>query len=207
MTSPASYPGLNLLDSDDATNNETEVTIFGFWVFLMSDLVMFGLFFATYVTMSDNLAHGPGPEQLFDLGNVAWQTACLLVSSFAMGMGGLALKYDGARSPRLLVWLGVAGVLAAAFLFLELRDFSHMAALGGVPSRSGFLSAYYSLVGLHGLHIAFGLLWLAFMVAKITMSTHDHPIQTQILRLALYWHFLGLVWIGIFSVVFLTGVA
>jgi len=207
MTAPASYPGLNLLDSDDAANNETEVMVFGFWVFLMSDLVMFGLFFATYVTMSDNLAFGPGPRQLFDLASVGWQTACLLVSSFAMGMGSLALKYDGARSRQLLMWLGVAGVLAAAFLFLELRDFSHMATLGGVPSRSGFLSAYYGLVGLHGVHITFGLLWLAFMMTKIAATPPDHPVKTQVLRLALYWHFLGLVWVGIFSVVFLTGVA
>ena len=207
MTGPASYPGLNLIDSNDVTRKETEVVVFGFWVFLMSDLVMFGLFFATYVTMSGNLAQGPGPQQVFDLTSVAWQTACLLASSFAMGMASLALKHDGDRSGRLMLWLGVAGVLAAAFLVLELQDFSRMASLGGVPWRSGFLSAYYGLVGLHGFHVACGLLWLLLMMAKIASSSLTGPVRSRLLRLALFWHFLDVVWIGIFSVVFLAGVA
>ena len=207
MTGTASYPGLNLIHTDEDTANETELRVFGFWVFLMSDLVMFGLFFATYVTMSDNLAGGPGPQDLFNLGSVGWQTACLLLSSFAMGMASIALKHDSGNAGPLLLWLGVAGILALGFLFLEVTDFAHAASLGGVPSRSGFLSAYYGLVGLHGLHVTCGFLWLVLMMARIASSPMTHPIRMRMLRLALYWHFLDVIWIGIFSVVFLGGVA
>lgn len=207
MTTAASYPGLNLAENDPANGHRTEVQIFGFWVFLMSDLVMFGLFLATYVTMSGNLAGGPGPAQIFNIGSVAWQTACLLASSFAMGMASLRLKYGGTKPGGLLPWLGIAGLLAAAFLGLEVRDFAHAASLGGVPMRSGFLSAYWGLVGLHGLHVTCGVLWLLVMMARVSSSPLTGAIKTRLLRLAVYWHFLDLVWIGIFSVVFLGGVA
>lgn len=204
MSGQTLHPGINLGAAHGAANEEAEIKAFGFWVFLMSDLIIFGLLFATYVVMSQATAGGPTPEQLFDLTSVAIQTALLLASSFTYGMASLALKH---RAPTglLLGLLGVTAALGAAFLALELRDFVTIANEGGIPQRSGWLSAYWALIGLHGLHIAVGLLWITAAVVNILVQGLTEIAKARLLLLGLYWHFLDLIWIGIFTIVFLRG--
>jgi len=200
------HPGLNLGPAHGEAHEDAEVIVFGFWVFLMTDLILFGLVFAIYGTMTGATAGGPGPQDFVDLNSVAAQTALLLASSFTFGLAALALKYgDGVR--RILLWLGVTALLGAGFLALELRDFAHMAQMGAVPSRSGYLSAFYALVGLHGLHVSIGLVWIGVLALQLAVIGPTRKVKTRLVRLGLYWHFLDIIWIGIMSGVFLGGVA
>lgn len=203
---PIRHPGINLGAHHGHAHDKAETLVFGFWVFLMSDLIIFGLMLANYVTQLPGTAGGPGPEELFSLGSAFIQTMILLASSVTFGMSSLALKYEHGKSA-LLGWLAVTLALGGAFLALELRDFSDMFARGAIPSRSGFLSGFFGLVPLHGLHVASGILWgLVLMVQVITLGLTT-PVKTRLLRLGLFWHFLDIVWIGIFSIVYLGGLA
>ena len=206
MTGPALHPGLNLGASHGAAHHRSERIAFGFWVFLMSDLIVFGLLLATYAVMRGATAGGPGPRDLFDLRGVAVQTALLLASSFTYGMASLALKHRLGRGA-LLAWLLVTAALGGGFLALELRDFARMAAEGAVPQRSGWLSALWALVGLHGLHVAAGLAWIGVMALQVDLLGLRDAVKTRLLLLGLYWHFLDLVWIGILTFVYLWGLA
>lgn len=180
--------------------------MFGFWVFLMSDLIVFGLVFATYASMVGPVgqAGGPGPRDVFGLGSVALQTAILLLSSFTFGLASLALKY---HRPSLRAWLTVTLALGLAFLTLEARDLAQMIATGAVPRRSGWLSAFSALIPLHGLHVAVGCLWIAVMLVQVSLDGPTPQVTTRLMRLSLFWHFLDVIWIGIFSVVYLGGLA
>lgn len=200
------HPGLNLGPAHGAAHEGAETAMFGFWVFVMSDLITFGMFFATYATMQGAKAGGPGPRQLFDLASVAIQTALLLASSLTFGIAALAMKYRPGRKA-LAAWLAITVLLGLGFLAFELRDFAGMIAQGAVPQRSGWLSAFYALVGLHGLHVTAGLVWIATMLVQLRRVGLTDRVKTQILRLGLYWHFLDIIWIGIFSIVFLKGLA
>lgn len=206
MTDETLHPGLNLGAAHDAAHERSEPVVFGFWVFLMSDLIIFGILFATHAVMADARAGGPGPSTLFDLRSVAAQTALLLASSYTYGMASLSLKHKRGRGT-LLIWLAATFALGAGFLTLELRDFASMIALGGVPQRSGWLSALWALVGLHGLHVTAGLLWIVVMAAQVAVLGLTDAVKTRLLLLGLYWHFLDLVWIGIFTTVYLWGAA
>jgi cytochrome o ubiquinol oxidase subunit 3 len=162
--------------------------------------------FATYVTSLNGTAGGPGPQQLYDIRSVFIETVLLLASSFTFGMASLALKYKHRKS-RLAGWLIVTLVLGIAFLGFEAHDFASMFAKGGVPSRSGFLSAFFDLVPLHGLHVTAGCIWLLSLVGQIARYGLDTKTKLGIMRLSLFWHFLDIVWIAIFSVVYLAGLA
>jgi len=198
------YPGVNLGDAHGAAHEKAELVVFGFWVFLMSDLIFFGLMFAIYITMLSATAGGPGPKDLFDLGSLFAQTMILLTSSLTFGIASISMKYEAGRG-RLMAWLGVTLLLGFCFLFLEIRDFAAMADKGGVPSRSGFLSAFFGLVPLHGLHVASGCLWLIVMLVQIQVFGMSEVVKTRLLRLALFWHFLDVIWIGIFTIVYFGG--
>lgn len=200
------HPGLNLGPAHGKDHDEAEIVLFGFWVFVMSDLVTFGMVFATYATMRGALAGGPGPKELFDLHSIMVQTALLLTSSLTYGFTSLAMKHDRNRL-RVAMGLVVTALLGIGFVMLELQDFAGMAAQGAVPQRSGWLSAFYALVGLHGLHVTAGLLWIAVMLFQLFTFGLTGRVKTRLLRLGLYWHFLDIIWIGIFSFVFLGGVA
>lgn len=202
------HPGLNLGESHGDAHEQSELKVFGFWVFLMSDLITFGVLFATYAASGtpSGMAGGPGPAELFSLTSVGLQTAFLLASSLTCGMTTLALKYREGQG-RVALWLVVTALLGAGFLMLELRDFADMIAMGGTPMRSGWLSSFYALVGLHGLHITAGLVWILVLLLMIWRRGPTDLVKTRLLIFALYWHFLDLVWIGIFSVVFLRGLA
>ncbi len=199
-----SYPGLNLGRRHASADKASQVVTFGFWVFLMSDLVYFGLMFAIYVTMIDAQAGGPGPHELFDLYSIFAQTLILLTSSLTVGLAMLALKYNLPRV-RIVFWFCVTLVLGLSFLVLEIRDFMAMVEKGGIPQRSGFLSAFYGLVPLHGLHVAAGCLWLVVLGIQLRMFGLTDLLMSRVVRLALFWHFLDLIWIGIITIVYFGG--
>lgn len=175
----------------------------GFWLYLMSDAVIFALLFMTYGVMRGNLAGGPGGQSLFELNNVFNETVLLLSSTMTCG---LALNNAAqTRAKAAMVWLAATFVLGAGFIGLEFREFAGLIQQGAGPSRSGFLSAFFTLVGTHGLHVSAGLIWLAVMLAQISFKGLSTRVYSRLFRFSLFWHFLDLIWIFIFSVVYLPG--
>lgn len=202
------HPGINLGGGHGDADSAAETLVFGFWVFLMSDLILFGLMFATYVTMlnPNSFAGGPEPKDIFNLGSAFAQTMLLLLSSLTFGFAGLALRYKHSVV-RLNIWLLITLFLGMGFLILELNDFHDMFEMGAVPSRSGYLSAFFGLVPLHGLHVTAGCIWIIIMLVQLRVFGPNSIVKIRLLRLGLFWHFLDIVWIGIFSIVFLGGLA
>jgi cytochrome o ubiquinol oxidase subunit 3 len=179
------------------------VTGYGFWIFLLSDMVMFSCFFAAFAVLSGNTAGGPRGSEIFDLRNVAIETGCLLMSSFTCGMASIAA--DVRNRFWFQVAMAVTCVLGLAFLFIEFREFAGLVARGAGPSRSAFLSAFFTLVGCHGLHVSAGILWLLTMMAQVFAKGFRADIQRRILCFALFWHALDIIWVAVFSVVYLLG--
>ncbi|TAJ38211.1 MAG: cytochrome o ubiquinol oxidase subunit III [Reyranella sp.] len=175
----------------------------GFWLYLMGDAVIFALLFATYAIMIPGTAGGPGGKQLFDLNNAALETVLLLVSSTTFGIASLQVK-AGNRGA-VMGWLGVTFLLGAGFVFLEIREFVGLIAQGAGPDRSGFLSAFFTLVGTHGVHVSMGLLWILILSAQVMTKGLTLPVASRLYRLGLFWHFLDIAWVGIFSIVYLPG--
>lgn len=175
----------------------------GFWLYLMGDAVIFALLFMTYGIMVGNTAGGPTGKALFSLNNAAIETALLLISSTTFGMASIAAR-QGERSA-VLGWLAVTFLLGAGFVFLEIREFTGMIAAGAGPQRSGFLSAFFTLVGTHGLHVTVGLIWIVIMSGQIFLKGLTFPVASRLFRLGLFWHFLDIAWVGIFSAVYLPG--
>ncbi|WP_444916045.1 cytochrome c oxidase subunit 3 [Microbulbifer sp. TRSA007] len=201
VSSPKSPGSIN---PHEAIHRDPDMVIFGFWVFMMSDLIFFGVVFAIYITMVGATAGGPGPKELFDFGSLFAQTMLLLTSSLTAGIATVIVKHERSRSA-FLFWVVITLLLGMGFLALELYDFAGMAEKGGVPQRSGYLSAFFGLVPLHGLHVTFGCLWMIVLIVQVfTMGLGD-VVKLRFLRLALFWHFLDLIWIGIFSVVYFGG--
>jgi cytochrome o ubiquinol oxidase subunit III len=175
----------------------------GFWLYLMGDAVIFALLFMTYGIMVGNTAGGPHGKALFSLNNAALETAFLLVSSTTFGFATIASR-EGDR-PAVLRWLGVTFLLGAGFIFLEVREFLGLIAMGAGPDRSGFLSAFFTLVGTHGTHVSVGLIWILIMSGQVMAKGLTVPVVSRLYRLGLFWHFLDIAWVGIFSVVYLPG--
>ena len=197
------HPGLNLIHGH-GHESKNEIAMFGFWVFMMSDLILFGLLFAVYITTIGVTAGGPGPKELFDFTSLGIQTVLLLTSSMTIGMAMFALKHPQCRW-QLVPWLLVTLALGGGFLYFEISDFMNMAAKGGVPSRSGYLSAFYALVGLHGFHVAAGSVWMIILLIQLAVFGPVNIVKSRFMRLALLWHFLDVIWIGIFNIVFFYG--
>lgn len=201
------HPGLNIGSADPEAHRQAGPVMFGFWVFLMSDLVLFALLLATYSAMTRHgIAGGPTPADITDLKSAAIETALLLTSSFTFGMASLALKYRE-DTGHLFAWLAVTALLGLGFLGLEAMDFAKLAGEGAVPQRSGFLSAHFTLLGMHFLHVAAGLAWMAVVAVQLAMWGLCRAVRLRIMRLALFWHMLDIVWIALFSFVFLAGAA
>lgn len=200
------YPGINLGRTEAVAHARAEEKVFGFWVFLMSDLVLFALLFATYAAMVDATAGGPTAWHVFELKSAAIETGVLLASSFTFGMASLAMKYSDSRI-RLLAWMAVTLLLGFTFLGFELHDFMTMIGEGAAATRSGFLSAFFVLVSTHGIHVTAGCIWIVVMMVQILVFGIDRDVKIRLLRLGLFWHFLDIVWVGIFSVVYLQGLA
>jgi cytochrome o ubiquinol oxidase subunit III len=176
---------------------------YGFWIFLLSDIIMFSAFFAAYAVLVGETAGGPSGKDLFHLSSVGLETACLLLSSFTCGLASI-----GARARRGLWFYGamaVTFVLGAAFLSLEIREFAGMVAQGAGPTRSAFLSAFFTLVGCHGLHVTAGLLWLLTMMAQVFAKGYRPDILRRVLCFGLFWHTLDIIWVALFTVVYLMG--
>jgi cytochrome o ubiquinol oxidase subunit III len=180
-------------------------TVFGFWVYLMTDCVLFASLFAVFGVMAHQFAGGPSGRDLFDIPGVALETAVLLLSSITYGfaMLGAHRQQRGAVAG----WLVVTFVLGALFLALELREFSHLIADGAGPSRSAFLSSFFTLVATHGLHVTAGLVWMAVLIVQVLRAPRlsDRDL-TRLTCLSLFWHFLDIVWIGVFTFVYLGSV-
>jgi cytochrome o ubiquinol oxidase subunit 3 len=176
---------------------------FGFWLYLMSDAVIFALLFATYLVMVGNTAGGPGGKELFSLGRASGETLALLLSSTTFGFAAVALS--SADRGKVLLWLVVTFLLGGTFIFLEIGEFRGMIAQGAGPDRSGFLSGFFTLVGTHGLHVSVGLLWILVMIGQVLFKGLTAPVASRLMRLGLFWHFLDIIWVVIFSVVYLPG--
>jgi cytochrome o ubiquinol oxidase subunit III len=180
------------------------VVAFGFWIFLLSDIVMFSALFAAYAVLSHASAGGLTGAQIFDQVSVAIETACLLASSYTCGLMSLAI--GSRRIGTTYLYALLTFVLGAAFLALELREFTHMIAIGASPQRSAFLSAFFALVGCHGLHVALGLVWLLVMMVQVALKRFSATVERRLFCFALFWHALDIIWVWLFTVVYLMGV-
>lgn len=179
-------------------------TALGFWLYLMSDCLIFAALFATFGVLGRSYAAGPTGAQLFDLTLVAINTAFLLLSSITFGFAMLRKQQKDVRGT--LVWLAITGVLGLCFLGLEIYEFAHLIGQGATPQRSAFLSAFFALVGTHGLHVMFGVIWLVVLMVQISKHGLIPENNRRLMCLSMFWHFLDVVWIGVFTFVYLMGV-
>ncbi|WP_435574607.1 cytochrome o ubiquinol oxidase subunit III [Alterluteimonas muca] len=179
-------------------------TLLGFWIYLLSDLMIFASLFATYGVLGRSYAAGPSGADLFDLRLIAANTAILLVSSITYGFAMIAMQRR--QSKAVIGWLAATGVLGTAFLAIEIYEFWHLISLGAGPQRSAFLSAFFALVGTHGLHVLFGVIWLVVLCVQVNRHGLTRANTRRIACLSLFWHFLDVVWIGVFTFVYLMGV-
>lgn len=186
-----------------ADHDDGSKTILGFWIYLMGDCLIFACLFATFAVLSGNVAGGPSGRELFDLPYVAVETVLLLVSSYTFGLATLGVQ-AGSRG-RVLAWLALTFLLGAAFIGMEVHEFALLIGEGAGPNRSAFLSAYFTLVGTHGVHVTAGLVWLAVMMHQVFHFGLDGIVRRRLACLSLFWHFLDLVWICVFTFVYLRG--
>ena len=179
------------------------VVAYGFWIFILSDMVMFSALFAAYAVLQGNTAGGPTGAELFDLRSVFIETTCLLLSSYTCGLG--ALSAERRQPGRFLIFAVLTFVLGAAFLFIEVSEFARMVQKGAGPSRSAFLSAFFTLVGTHGVHVAGGLIALIYLTAQVIAKGLRAAVLRRLLCWSLFWHALDIVWVGVFTLVYLMG--
>jgi cytochrome o ubiquinol oxidase subunit 3 len=179
-------------------------TLLGFWMYLMSDCLIFACLFATYAVLGRNYAGGPTGAELFDLPLVAVNTSLLLLSSITYGFAMLEMQKKKVRTT--LIWLAVTGLLGAGFIYLELYEFAHLIHEGAGPQRSGFLTSFFALVATHGLHVSFGIVWLVTLMFQINKHGLTPENGRRLMCLSMFWHFLDVVWIGVFTFVYLMGV-
>jgi cytochrome o ubiquinol oxidase subunit 3 len=182
---------------------EGHSTMLGFWMYLMSDCLIFAMLFAVYAVIGGNYAAGPAPKDLFDLPLVALNTSMLLMSSITYGFAMLAMVKN--RTAQMQTWLAITGLFGLCFLGIELYEFAHMIHLGATPQRSGFLSAFFVLVGTHGLHVTFGTIWLVTLMVQVWRKGLIPANKRRLMCLSLFWHFLDVIWIGVFTFVYLFG--
>ncbi len=180
------------------------VVAYGFWIFLLSDIIMFSAFFAAYAVLVGQTAGGPTGRDLFDIQNAAFETALLLASSFTCGLASIAV--DQRKKIWFYLAMAVTGALGIGFLVLEAMEFASFVEQGAGPTRSAFLSAFFTLVGCHGLHVSAGILWLLTMMAQVFAKGFRADIERRIICFALFWHALDIIWVALFTVVYLMGV-
>jgi cytochrome o ubiquinol oxidase subunit 3 len=177
--------------------------IFGFWIYIMSDCILFATLFATYAVLHFNTFGGPGPKDLFSLPLVLTETLILLTSSFTYGLAKIA--FHSKNKNGVISWLGVTFLLGLSFVAIELYEFSHLIMAGHGFQTSAFLSAFFTLVGTHGLHVSIGLLWMISLMVQISKHGFSPVTQRKLITLSLFWHFLDVVWIFLFTIVYLMG--
>src|SRR6266436_4276317 len=179
------------------------VVAYGFWIFILSDIVMFSALFAAYAVVSGNTAGGPTGRELFNLRNVFIETICLLVSSYTCGLG--MLSAERREAGRFLMFAALTFLFGVAFLFIEISEFAGMVSRGAGPSHSAFLSSFFTLVGTHGAHVTGGLIWLVYMVAQVLAKGLRAVVLRRLVCFSLFWHALDIVWVGVFTLVYLMG--
>jgi len=203
MTPEATTYGIAHEEKVEETS-AAEIQVFGFWIYLMSDLIIFATLFAAFGTLGRNFAGGPTGRDLFDLKYTLGETLFLLFSSACYGLVMLAV-WRG-RKKWALAALAVTFILGLGFVLMEIHEFYGLVAQGAGPDRSGFLSSFFALVGTHGTHVTVGLIWMLVMMAQIAVKGLTTPVQSRLLRLSMFWHFLDIVWVGVFTIVYLMGV-
>jgi cytochrome o ubiquinol oxidase subunit III len=203
MTTDASAIGA-VYNEEVELHDTVSMQTFGFWLYLMSDLIIFATLFATFAVLGRAYAGGPTGKELFELPYVLGETLLLLLSSITYGLVMLAVH--GGMKKRVLVGLAVTFLLGLGFVSMEINEFHGLIAEGHGPNLSAFLSSYFTLVGTHGVHVTFGLIWMAVMIGQVAVKGLTSPVQSRLLRLSMFWHFLDIIWIGIFSIVYLMGV-
>ncbi|MBE1159223.1 cytochrome o ubiquinol oxidase subunit III [Dyella acidiphila] len=179
-------------------------TLLGFWLYLMSDCLIFACLFAAYGVLGRDYAGGPSAAQVLELPVVALNTTLLLFSSITYGFAVLEMQQN--RRGPMMAWLVVTGLLGAGFIALELTEFSHLIAIGAGPQRSAFLTSFFTLVGTHGLHVTCGLIWLVVLMVQVSKKGLIPANKRRLMCLSMFWHFLDVVWVGVFSFVYLMGV-
>ena len=189
---------------DTGTYHPEQPTLLGFWLYLMSDSLLFACLFACYGVLGRNYAGGPSGAELFELPLVAVNTSLLLLSSITYG--GVVIAMQRNRVGNTLVWLALTGLLGACFVGIELYEFGHLIGEGYGPQRSAFLSSFFALVGTHGLHVGFGIVWLITLMAQVRKHGLIAANRRRLMCLSMFWHFLDVVWIGVFTFVYLMGV-
>jgi cytochrome o ubiquinol oxidase subunit 3 len=189
---------------DDGEHHPQQGTLLGFWIYLMSDCLIFAVLFAVYAVLGRSYAAGPAGADLFDLPMVAVNTGLLLFSSVTFGLAMIGMQHGHKKA--VLCWLAVTALLGAAFLGLELFEFFHLIAEGAGPQRSAFLSSFFTLVGTHGLHVTFGIIWLVTLMLQVYKLGLTNENQRRLMCLSMFWHFLDVIWIGVFTFVYLMGV-
>lgn len=198
------HPSHSAHDAHDADHVPSQ-SVFGFWLYLMTDCILFASLFAVFAVMSDQFAGGPTGKDLFELPGVALETGALLLSSITYGFAMLG-AYKGKKGA-VLGWLAITFLLGVSFLVLELREFAHLIDVGAGPSRSAFWSSFFTLVSTHGLHVTFGLLWIVVLSVQVIRAPELTERELRRLTcLSLFWHFLDIVWIGVFTFVYLASV-
>ena len=202
-TTPAGELTASYYDLDEHDHPEGGSTGLGFWLYLMSDCLLFAILFATFGALGGNYAAGPGPKDLFELPVVAVNTAMLLFSSITYGFAMLAMQNNKVGQTQ--IWLAVTALFGAAFLGIELTEFHHLIAEGAGPQRSAFLSAFFTLVGTHGCHVTFGLIWIGVLIVQLGQKGLIAANKRRLMCLSLFWHFLDVVWICVFTFVYLMG--
>ena len=178
-------------------------TMLGFWIYLMSDCLIFAMLFAAYGVLGGNYAAGPAPKDLFELPLVALNTTMLLLSSITYGFAMLATQRGSVMATQL--WLAVTALFGLGFVSIELHEFAGMIREGAVPGRSAFLSSFFTLVGTHGLHVTAGLIWLATLMVQVAQHGLIEANRRRLMCLSMFWHFLDVIWIGVFTFVYLMG--
>jgi cytochrome o ubiquinol oxidase subunit III len=201
---PSADAELSFYELDEHPHPPGASTMLGFWVYLMSDCLIFAMLFAAWGVFGGSYAGGPGPSELFELPLVAVNTAMLLLSSITYGFAVIAMQ-DG-RKNSVLGWLAITGLFGAAFLSIELYEFSNLIHEGAGPWTSAFLSSFFTLVGTHGLHVTFGILWLITLMVQVGRKGLTDANVRRLQCLSMFWHFLDVVWIGVFTFVYLLGV-
>ena len=189
--------------ADEHDHPEGSSTLLGFWLYLMSDCLVFAVLFATFGVLGANYAAGPSPKDLFELPLVALNTTMLLLSSITYGFAMLVMEKG--RIGQLQAWLAITGIFGACFIGIELYEFSHMIHDGATPQRSAFLSSFFTLVSTHGLHVTVGLVWLVTLMTQVAQRGLIQANKRRLMCLSMFWHFLDVVWIGVFTFVYLMG--
>ncbi len=196
---------LGVLEHEAEHHDTRSTALLGFWIYLMSDCLLFAGLFASYAVLSGHVASGPNGRALFDLPYVLAETFCLLISSFTCGLATLAMNRE--RRGETLGWLSLTFLLGLLFIGMEVHEFLRMIGEGAGSDRSAFLSGFFTLVGTHGLHVTAGLIWMAVLMLQVVLKGLTPTSHTRLACLSLFWHFLDIIWVGVFTVVYLMGVA